>query len=432
MDQKRFWILLAVLHALFMGKQLFFGNSLLQDSREYLYAADNLLQHQTLYAWNMNHAWNPDWLSKRPFVYPLILSLFRLISLGSDFLFFFLIYGVQNLISMLNTRLVLKIAAAKGLHIRWSAAAVFMLFSVSQLIYANMLMSEVWLQLCMVSVLYLAVVKPDTNRRLFYIALLLICGMALKPVLQFCAILLPLIWLIRHVRRFRFLGFATALLPLLFYMSVSAWNQSRTGYFHYSSISNINLLHYNTYSTLMYRYGTVKADSIIDNIHTRAQIMPQYKDEQIYIRKASTEQLMAHLPTYVFLHARGIVFCLLDPGRFDFTQFFDLPHGKNLIYETNKTGAVKSVLNSFMNPLGALLALLMVFNAARAICILRFVFSRGQPWLFRLLLLAFPLYILALTGPIGTSRFFMPLIPFALLMCIAVAQKKRLKNQEPE
>lgn len=432
MDQKRFWILLTAFHALFMCKQLFFGNSMLQDSREYLYAADNILQHQTLYAWNMNHAWNPDWLSKRPFVYPFILSGFRLISFGSGFLFLFLLYSVQNMISLFSIKLVLKIAAARNMRIRWSVVALFMLFSLSQMIYANMIMSEVWLQLCMVSVLYLVLAKPDNKRRLFYVALLLMAGMALKPVLQFTAILLPIIWLILRLRSFRFSGFAISLLPLLFYMSVSAWNQSRTGYFHYSSISNINLLHYNTYSTLLYRYGTVKADSIIDNIHIRAQIMPVYKDEQDYIRKASTEQLMAHLPTYVFLHARGIVFCLLDPGRFDFTQFFNLPHGRNLIYETNKSGAVNSVLKSFMNPLGILLALLMVFNAARALCMLRFLFSRGQSWLFMLLLLAFPLYILALTGPIGTSRFFMPLIPFALLMCIAVTQKKQLKNQNSE
>lgn len=405
---------------------MFMGNSLLQDSREYLYAADNLLNKHTLYAWNLNHAWNPDWLSKRPFLYPLILAGFKLLSFGNSQLFFFLIYLVQNIVSIFSFKMILDVADKKGMTAKWTYAGIFALFSLSQYIYSNMIMSEIWLQFCMVAIIRILCCNALNNRNLLLISLLIIAGMSLKPVLQFCAILFPLLYITLHLKKFRVSSAAISLLPILFYISVSFWNQSRSNYFHYSSISNINLLHYNTYSLLLYQQGSRKADSIIDRIHTEAQIKPDYADEQKHIRNSCKNIIKENLFTYAFLHLRGMIFCLTDPGRFDITQFFGLPHGKNLLYETNKTGAVKTVINSFIKGPGFLLLLLFIFNLFRAFVMMRFIFLKHMPLAFKICLLAFPAYILVLTGPIGTSRFFMPLIPFAFLMFISVFRRKQI------
>ena len=134
MDQRRFWILLISLHLLFMGKQLFWSNSILQDSKEYLFAAENLLQHQTLYSWNLNHAFNADWLSKRPILYPLILALFKTISFGSNFVFLLLVYLSQNAASLFSFSLCVKILNYLKIRINWKHASIFILFSLSQLI----------------------------------------------------------------------------------------------------------------------------------------------------------------------------------------------------------------------------------------------------------------------------------------------------------
>lgn len=401
------------------------GNSLLQDSREYLYAADNLLNKHTLYAWNLNHAWNPDWLSKRPFLYPLILAFFKLLSFGNSQLFFFLIYLVQNIISILSLKMILDVADKKGISVKWTYAGIYMLFSLSQYIYSNMIMSEIWLQFCMVAIIRILCCRALNNRNLLLTSLLIIAGMSLKPVLQFCAILFPLIYILYHFKKLSLSSAVISLLPILFYISVSFWNQSRSNYFHYSSIRNINLLHYNTYSLLMYKEGSRKADSIIDRIHTEAQIKPDYADEQKHIRNECKKIIKENLFTYSFLHLRGMIFCLADPGRFDITQFFGLPHGKNLLYETNKPGALKSVINSFISGPGLLLILLFIFNLYRAFVMLRFVFLKHIPLALKISMLAFPAYILILTGPIGTSRFFMPLIPFAIFMFITVINLKK-------
>ena len=165
----------------------------------------------------------------------------------------------------------------------------------------------------------------------------------------------------------------------------------------------------------MSEYGTVKADSIIDAIKIETRGM-SYHDKQVYLENASKKLLSQHLPKYAWLHSRGIALALIDPGRFDYTQFFNLPHRSNLIYQTNQKGMTGTIVQSFLNPLGAWLMVLMLFNFYRSIKGVQFLFSKSLSWRERLIILAFPVYILVFTGPIGTSRFFMPLVPFALLM----------------
>ncbi len=424
MNRKRFWILLISFHALFFCKQLFFQNSMLQDSREYLFAADNLMQHQTLYARDINDTFNVNWLTRRPFLYPAILVVIKFLSFGSGELFFIILYLLQNLVSLLCIWLVLKTAGKYVSRINYTHAVLFLLLSVSQVIYTNLVMSEIWLQLCMVAIVHILLMYPLNTRHIIYIGLLLIAGMSLKPVLIFTIFCFPLYYVARSFRAIQFKHLALTLLPLCFYFSMCKINQERTGYFHYSSISNFNLLHYNAYSVLLNKYGTQKADSIVDQIKLDAQTQGDYAAQQNYIRKAASAQIGDHLALYTWLHVRGAMFCLMDPGRFDFTQFFNLPHTQNLVYETNKEGAFKNIVRSFLNPLGILLGCLMLFNLFKVYVMARFAFSKTIGLGIKLIILFFPLYILFFTGPIGSSRFYMPFIPLVLLMFLMTASGK--------
>ncbi len=422
MNRKSFWIVLIGVHALFLIKQCFIYNSLIQDGVEYIFAADNLINKGTLYAWNLNFAFNPDWLTKRPLLYPAILAFFKWLSFGNSWLFFFITYLVQNLISLNTIRLCLKIAYKYQMSYKHWHVLLFLLFSVSQFIYANFIMSEIWLQSCLLGIVYLLLMQPFNNKTLLKISALLIIGLSIKPVLLFACMLLPIVYLIFQRKQLQLLGFIICLLPLTFYYSISYINQQRTGHFQYSSITTINLIHYNTYVTLMNVYGTHKADSMIDHIKINTRKM-SYSDQQNYIESESKKLLKQHIGTYSYLHGRGIVFALIDPGRFDFTQFFHLPHKSNLIYQTNQKGMFNTIIKSFLNPLGALLILLMCFNVFRLYIGLKFVVNKQLSWYVKMTILAFPLYILTFTGPIGTSRFFMPLIPFALLMFLFTSKK---------
>lgn len=423
MNRKTFWIILGAFHLLFFAKQLFVQNSLLQDSTEYIYAADNLINKGTLYAWNLNHAFNPDWLTKRPFLYPVILVVFKWLSFGNGFLFFFITYLVQNLISVFNIRLCLKIADRYNPGFSHSKALIFLLLSISQAIYANLVMSEIWLQASMLGIVYILVMHSINSKRLIQISLLLIAGMALKPVLMMGAIILPVVYILVHRKSLHIKNIVIVLVPLLFFIGSSYINSKRTGYFQYSSISTINLLHYNTYVMLMNKYGTEMADSIIDDIKLDTRGMT-YAARQEHIESSCKKILKENIGLYTYLHLRGIAFALIDPGRFDFTQFFNLPHRSNLIYQSNQKGMTGTIIRSFFNPLGILLLMLMAFNLYRLFIGIRFIFNRKFDLTLKLAILAFPIYILGLTGPIGTSRFFVPLIPFAFLMFILGLRKK--------
>lgn len=430
MNRKAFWLILIALHLVFFSKQVFFHNSLIQDSDEYLFAAENLKNHGTLYAWNLNYTYNPDWLTKRPFFYPFVLLFFKLISFGHQGLFFAMVYLVQNLLSLFNIRLVLKMIEKKSLKINYLHAILFLIFSVSQLVYANLIMSEIWLQTCFTVMLYLMLFRNNDFRKFLYLSLLIIAAMSIKPVMVAAILVFPLIYLLTQFKRFKFQNLAITLLPLLYFIAIGQINEKRTGYRHYSSISNINLLHYNTYVMLMYKYGTVKADSIIDGIKSRATLTGSYPSKQAYIAEQSTKQIKEHLSLYLMLHMRGIAFALIDPGRFDLTQFFNLVHRDNLLYETNKKGLFELAKKVFLNPLGLVLIILMTFNVFRLITAIRFLFKHNHSWWFKLTVILIPCYILALTGPIGTSRFFMPLVPIAFFIYLLTVSKKADTNSE--
>lgn len=424
MNRKTFWLILIALHLVFFSKQVFFHNSLIQDSDEYLFAAENLKNHGTLYAWNLNYTYNPDWLTKRPFLYPLILLIFKYLSFGNQGLFFAMVYLAQNLLSLFNIRLALKMAEKKSLKINYLYAAFFLILSVSQLVYANLIMSEIWLQTCFMAMLYLILFRNNDLKKIIYLSLLIIAAMSIKPVMVAAVMIFPLIYLITEFKRFKFLYLAITLMPLLYFIAIGFINEKRTGYRHYSSIGNINLLHYNTYVTLMYKYGTVKADSIIDGIKSRATLTGSYPAKQSYIAEQSSKQIKDHIGLYMTLHLRGVVFALIDPGRFDITQFFNLVHKDNLLYETNKKGLFELAKKIFLNPLGLVLMILMAFNMFRLITAIRFLFKSKYSWWFKLTVMLIPCYILALTGPIGTSRFFMPLVPIAFFIFLLTVSKK--------
>jgi hypothetical protein len=425
MNKKTFWLIVVGLHFLFFSKQVFFQNSIIQDGKEYLLAAENMKNHSTLYAWHMQYGINKDWYTKRPILYPAILLVFKYMSLGSSFMFFFLTYLAQNCMSLLNIFITLKIAEKFRPNFSYKHTLFFLLFSVSQLVYSNFIMSEVWLQFCLIAMLYVSIVQKHEKFLWLKLAVLVVLAMSLKPVFMLGAFLLPLIYLIVQLKKIRILELLACLLPLVFFYSILKVNEKRTGYAHYSSISNINLLHYNAYVTLMNKYGTQKADSIVDHIKAKASLMPSYREKQEYIKKEGTQLIKENLGTYTYLHARGIVFALLDPGRFDLTQFFGMVHKHNLIYETNQKNQWTKMIKTFLNPLGFILLIIGSFNLFRLLIGIRFLMLPVVNWKIKTLILSIPIYILAMTGPIGTSRFFMPLVPFALLIFTLTYKNKK-------
>ncbi len=418
MNRRRFWILVIVIHLVFFGKQLIFEHSLLQDSKEYLYAAENLIHSHTLYAGDLSEKFNPNFLTKRPVLFPLIIAFFKLISFGNPSLFWFLILLIQNIISLYCIKLVEKIILHFKGAFNYKIAFIFLLFTPAQAIYANFIMSEIWLQLILVYILNCLIFNQENLKKIGLLSGLCIAAIALKPVMIFLAFCLPLFTLFLLKTKTKALHLVVSLLPVLFVFTVSKWNEKRTGYFQYSSISTINLLQYNTYTLLINKYGVTKADSIVDNIQYEADKTNTYALKQHFIAHESSKIIKENIGNYLYLHLRGMVFCIMDPGRFDISQFFNLPHRQSLLYETSKKNNTRQLLDSFVNPLGILLMLILIINIMKVFVVLKFLISKSVQLNQKLLLLFFPIYIVILTGPIGSSRFSMPFFPIVLIIIL--------------
>jgi len=429
MGKKGFWMVAIGLHCLFFLIQVLGPTTMLQDSKEYLFAADNLLNTHQLYCWNLNETFNPDYLTKRPFLFPSILALLKLLSFGNFKLFVVILLILQNLISLFNLKLMLKFVFHFTEKLNFKMALILLILTPAQIIYANLIMSEIWLQLVIMLTLNYFLFYRDNPKWQFIGSLLCIAGMALKPVYIFWVLLFPLFTIYNNRKKMRLKLIGITLLPLLFFVFTLQWNEQRTGMKQYSSISTINLFHYNAYTLLIHEKGVYKADSIIDDISLRASQQNAYKQQQVFKNNAANALIKANLGAYFYLHMRGVVLCVLDPGRFDITQFFHLPHTQNLVYESSKKNNLNALLNSFINPLGLILIGLLIFNFIKLLIAIRFVFLKGISIANKFLMLLFPIYILMLTGPIGSSRFAMPIMPIYLgIILISLSAKKKEVN----
>lgn len=427
MEKKTFWILLIVAHALFFIVQLVGPPSILQDSKEYLFAADNIIENHQLYCWDWNAKFNPDFLTKRPFLYPLILALFKLLSFGNFKIFLFLLLAVQNIISLFNLRLMLKLVQNFTGNVNYLIAFILLILTPAQLIYANLVMSEIWLQFVLLMLVnYFTYFKSETKQHIIAVLLSLI-GIALKPVFIIWSFLFPIIFLYLNRKNLKLKLIILSLIPIIFVLISIQWNARRTGAYQYSSISTINLLHYNAYTVLIHENGVKKADSLIDEISLNAYKLERYEEQQKYKNQAAKRIISDNYGTYLYLHLRGVLFCIIDPGRFDITQFFNLPHTQNLVYETSKQNNKLNIIKSFLNPLGVLLIVLMLGNIIKLILGIRFIIIKRIGLYNKCFFLLFPLYILFLTGPIGSSRFAMPFIP--IYLAIILITLNRNKNE---
>ncbi len=424
---KRFWLLAIALHALFFGYQLSQSNYYLADSTEYLLAAENLLEHGSLYCGE----WPPeriDYFTKRPPLYPLILTIF-VVPFGSPILLILL----QNLLGLFNLFLLLKLL--KGFSFpeeKLTFLLPFLLLYPAQMIYANFVMTEIGLQSLILGMLWFLwkyAEKPAGKYLLIYSGLLSL-AILMKPVMYLFAAVNVLLMAWFFLRKKRSAGMIpAALLPWVIVVLVGAWNQQRTGVFHYSSIQQINLLQYNAYYSLVNSEGLEAAEQQVNAITDSADNMAFYPERHAFIQASSIAILKKHLPAYFKLHIKGMFNFFIDPGRFDLYSFWGMEKregkGEGLLYHYSQSGYQGIFTYLGQQPLLLLLWLLLIAaaNGIKFLAAIRFAFLKSISLEKRLLLLLFVGYLAGITGPLGASRFAVPLFPLMLLMLALTCQQ---------
>ena len=431
------WLVLGLAHALAFGHALRTGHYVFPDSGRYVQAAQNLRQHGQLYArpWpgQPPRGQAVQEFTIRPPGYPLlVLALGGLARRPVGLLLW------QNLLSILALAAVLSGWAAARARppgpAQWATALALTLSFPAQFIYANALMSEVPLQAVVLlgAGLGTRFWHGGQLRNLAGASAAVVAAWLLKPVFfPFAAVFLVLVgWRAWQLRRPALVLLGA--LPLLLAGAYMAWNGHRTGYVHFSSISDINLLHYNAAGTLRQARGPAAEAAWVAAVLRRANAQPTFAARQHVIQQQATAVLRQYPARYAGQHALGMATLLLDPGRFDLSAFWGADEAAPGLLGELRGGGVAGLGAALRRqPLALLLALAAVAlaNLLRLVLVLRGLVvappgERPAGWL-RLAWLAgrwvavgLLAYVALLTGPLGAARFLVPVWPLWLALAL--------------
>ena len=420
------WAALLGVHVLALAWALHEGTWEFPDSGRYMQAAGNLRVHGELYArpWPVMppHGQAAQEFTIRPIGYPLMVLG---VGVGS---WPVALLVVQNLLSLLNIGLVLSFWArwAHPKTSTWGWGLLAALSFPAQFIYANAVMSEMLLQTVVLGAVGAGLLFISTGKSHYFAsvagALALAC--LVKPVFYPLAVGAAAGggW-VAWWRKRPVLGL-WAVVPLVVVVAYMGWNKQRTGYFHFSSIAEINMLHYNAAGVVRQIEGPVAEEHWVATVLRAADAQPDFSARQELIQTRAWAMLWAHPVVYACQHLLGMAALFFDPGRFDVSQFLGLAGRAEdgLLAQARAGGLVRAVGRLPLGLLG-LLGGVLVANATRVVLAVR-GFGKlryGGPWLRRgrWIVAGLLLYVALLTGPLGAARFLVPVWPLLLGLALA-------------
>ncbi|MEM8898730.1 MAG: hypothetical protein AAGC85_11525 [Bacteroidota bacterium] len=408
-----FWGVVFLLHIIFFFTQQ--HQHYLPDSYEYAKEAYNLIDHGVLYCGELDDSINFDLFTKRAPGYPALLA-FCVQLFGSELA----IIGFQFLLSLFNILWVVKLLKLLEVSYRYRLTFFFLLLYPAQFMYVNWVMTEIFFQSCLLlmlaSVIYWHKTENQTWLWVYLSAFLL--GIFTKPVLYLFVLpsagaLLYLGW-----PRLRITLICSVVIPFLTVGMYMQWNYQRTGFFHFSSIQNLTLLHQATYQTLVSSQGPEKAEDIITFIELTAAQKQSYGEEQEYIQKRVWAEIRNVPTTYTMLHVKGILNFLLDTGRQDF--FTSMGWDKQIVgkWESRRTEDFWINLRDLSFGRMPPLLIILIGNLLKIVGIGLFLRTSNISKSLKWVLIGIPLYIAVMTGVLGSARFAVTVFPILTLCAI--------------
>ncbi len=418
------YAVILLVHLLFLFNAIFNRPAPLTDSGDYLNAAENLYTQGILYSGDLTQPTHPEQFTRRPPLYPVLLGVVSLT--GSEIPVFLL----QILISMTSIFLVFRIFfqnhtsfQVRPLHV--VVATLLLLATPAQFIYANRIMAELLFQLLLVLMVWSVYCyfryKESTYIWLFNLFLTL--GMATKPVLfpfTFFILLISPLLFVRTRRR----AFVWALcLPILWLAFYSVRNNYRTDSSQYSSVQTANLVNYNLRYFLMEQEGSDAAAAEVDRLYDACDSAMGYGEKNRCLQQGVKDKVLERPLKYGIFHLKGCLRYFIDPGRFDLVTFFNLeyPDSGGFLQKLNQ-GGLKGAFRFLKQQGVGMVAILVMIALLKLFKISGFILYlvRDKEQLpFRIFLTLLVGYLAFITGPLGASRF---LLPIELLLIGAAVQ----------
>jgi hypothetical protein len=401
-----------------------FKQVLLVDSYGYLMQADNLLQHATWYAEDWNAPLLIDYFSIRPPLYASLLALFSFLPLG-----WIWILVLQNVLSIINCVVVYRFALELGVDEKRlkRIGLVVLLFYPAQFIHTNFVMTEIVFQSLLLA-LFIAVWRfiqqPSFKQSLWIVLIVNLC-LFTKPVSLFLPwmVLVAMVWsVLKHKQSIQLL------LPLvgvvLVFHFICLQNKHATGFYHYSSIKYINQLKYNARFALADASGEAVADSVVASVVQQANTYTDYHQRLECFDSAAIVIIKTHPLSFAKVFTKGVIAFFVDPGRFEIYHFFDIEAGAHpgLLQEVQGGGVNRLSVFVQSVPVPVLIILLsnLCWNTIVLLCFVLFVLNTKNPLPLRVTMVILVMYIAMATGPVGVSRYRVPVAPFLMLATIIV------------
>lgn len=396
--------------------RLYSGNFFLTDSEEYLNTSKAILDGSYFLKKPENEL--VQMATKRPFLYPLFLTIQFFLKTES-------ILFLQTLATILSCYLLVQ--CLKKLHTTINPLLyIITSLSTSLFIYSNLIMSE-WLCLLLLTFLAFVLLHTFNTKRFVIIQIITILLAATKPVF------FPLIYfnfLYFSVYFFRKKTFSYALfLPSLFLVCYFSLNNYKTGYSHFSSIENINLIDYNLYYFKSNKESREIADRWKDSVYQENTKYKTFKEQSLFLNKVGQNEIRKNLFSYSWYHFYTSLRGMFDPGRFDIMTFLKKEDGKQGFLEMlNSKKPLNSIISAKQVWLYILLFCLLLINFFKIILFFNYFFSNRKKTtsLVNYLFLLIVLYLL-LSGPVNCSRLMMPLQ--LVVICFALTQYNVYKNK---
>lgn len=367
-------------------------------------------------------------LTKRPFIYPLWLVM---TGMSADYI----ISLLQLLFFAISMYLLLKLLESYYTK-RIGLIILLCALTPSIFIYSETIMSEAIVISLITALLYVCFYKKLAHRFL-KIQLLLILLAFTKPVFYPFVFINFIYWLIIYFRN-RKLLYLASVLPMVLVLLYMGFNKYRTGYFHFSSISTINLVNYNVYFFDLKNKGYTEAEHYNDSLHAEAVKFTNFQEKEEFLRAEALKKIKAHVPKYALFHTMGSIRGMFDPGRFDLMTFStkDYNDREGILNEINKYGFYytlkKNIGNSqlwlylFLGFIFIALLFKWLFSAYLA----AHTFKNLNEYSFYFILLAGT--VIFLTGPLNASRFMVPFQPALIVFAVegyALFLKKRKREK---
>lgn len=411
------------LQLVFLLIQLFFQNYLKEDSLDYLQTAGNLIDKGIFYSGDFSQAINPALYTNIAPIYPLLLTVKSLFNNS-----LLAIILIQIILSVASFLLMLKVFQPKVKQ-KLLLMGLVLLFP-SQFIYPNLILPQTLFQFVIMLTVFIYWTFLKTNNTKFlwcYQALLVLCILINT---QFVMLIVPnlILFIILYFKSHQRLVLISGLLPIIFIIIFSGINQSRTGYYHLSSIGHLALVDEKIHTFLLNEKGIEAADSIIDQIHSDCRHEKDLRKSLQCMRKSAKELIKSNQPSYVISRIKSSIWLFLDPGKSDLMDFFSK---KNTIQEARSAKSVNIDIRSHLRANSLWITLLLIFitliNLFRSIGFFFFLFNKHVRIEFRVFLLLIITVIVLTAGAGGSAQYMLP--GFFILTGCAVYQYAQLINR---